>query len=595
MQVVKSLTMLIVFLVASASSLTLADMNNHLLEGAAAPAPAVAVAEGAGPTKGTKTGFPDQDPTRDPMATCSLFKSSNIESDSRCTTMACVRVAMPKKENDPFSVGIVLKKSSPHPEKNEVLEEFNMLKKSVPYCLLLLCCICIGFLQPQTMTINNDDDNNQIKSTIPTKYTKTKRLHSSEGLYLLGYLVLLSMICPLVRANTCGDKTGKSGGPVTCNSFQVPAEAETECGGCVDNGSECCLDKTCAQPGGIHSNNIISPVTCGDGFIWKAGATPCSDCSDDGAECCTPRTCATGGVDPSNPFATPSNGEVFPVTCSSYYSEKPGSTLCTNCIDNGIECCAPQTCKDKTGTGGGAVTCSSAFVPKTNTCTGAEEDEQPNYCLDFNSDSASCTTMPRVAQTCEGGGDCSGTVSLGAVPCVFTPGSKETDPICTANNVQADDNYCTSYNSNEIECTVQPRTDRNGETCVFDGLLCSACSNDGSECCTLTQNCEYTWSPWSTCQPSATHVLVPGDCNNIENEQQCIDDACQGAPPGTPCSSAWIAPTSSSPAGGCEIWTGAMQERSPSITIHPQGGGTECPDPEDRYCKLDVSVYSFFV
>jgi hypothetical protein len=64
------------------------------------------------------------------------------------------------------------------------------------------------------MTINNDDDNNQIKSTIPTKYTKTKRLHSSEGLYLLGYLLLLSMICPLVRAqsyrsttsNTCACK-----------------------------------------------------------------------------------------------------------------------------------------------------------------------------------------------------------------------------------------------------------------------------------------------------------------------------------------------------------------------------------------------------
>ena len=98
MQVIKSLSMWIVFLVASASSLTLADMNNHLLEGAAAPAPAVAVAEVANPTKGTKTGFPDQDPTRDPMTTCSLFKSSNIESDSRCTTMACVRVAMPKKK-----------------------------------------------------------------------------------------------------------------------------------------------------------------------------------------------------------------------------------------------------------------------------------------------------------------------------------------------------------------------------------------------------------------------------------------------------------------------------------------------------------------
>ena len=382
----------------------------------------------------------------------------------------------------------------------------------------------------------------------------------------------------------CGDPNGNGGGAVTCSSSQAPDSLEKVCVACVNNGAECCLDKTCDVPWDFRDHG----VNCGDGFIYKDGNTPCSDCSDDSTDCCTAKTCATG--------ITTGNG-VSAVTCSSYYSEKPGSTSCTNCNDDGIECCAPKTCKDKTGTGGGAVTCSSAFVPKTNTCTGAGDEIQcPGYycCLDFNSDSASCTTMPRVATTCEGGGDCSGTVSLGDVPCVFTPASKETDPICTANNAQADDNYCTSYNNNEIECTVQPRIDMNGETCVFDGLLCSTCSNDGSECCTLTQNCAYTWSPWSTCQPSATHVSVPGDGNGgPENEQQCID-ACQGAPPGTPCSSAWIAPTSSSPAGGCEMWTGATQERSPSITIHPQGGGTECPDPEGRYCKLDVSVYSFF-
>jgi len=88
---------------------------------------------------------------------------------------------------------------------------------------------------------------------------------------------------------------------------------------------------------------------------------------------------------------------------------------------------------------------------------------------------------------------------------------------------------------------------------------------------------------------------VPGDGSGIESEQKCTD-ACRGSDgsitAGLSC--VWTAATASSPYQ-CEYIISAMQERSPMTTIEPQGGGTACPEDERRSCKLDVSVYLFFL
>lgn len=348
---------------------------------------------------------------------------------------------------------------------------------------------------------------------------------------------------------TCGDKDGIGGGAVTCKDDQAPVSPETECEACVDDASECCLDKTCGIPYNIqHSyfSNVTfdMPVTCGPGFFPKDGNTPCKDCSDDGDDCCTAKTCATGNVE-----------GFFAVSCSSYYFKKPGSTECTHCIDDDTECCAAKTCSDKTGSGGGAVTCGSNFVsvvsqPHTTSGTTGTcwEAYRPGYTYCHNYTSAGYTCVGSYCAALDPGG---------------TP----------------------------WECAVEKPTgyvvDIHTGRCISP-LACSTCDNDGDECCIPIQNCAVTWEPWSTCQPGHTTVAVPGDGSGIDSERQCTE-AC-GAYSIATCE--WTAATASS-GFQCTATVAAYQTQEYAITTYPQGGGTECPDPKVRRCKVDVSVFCF--
>ena len=356
---------------------------------------------------------------------------------------------------------------------------------------------------------------------------------------------------------TCGDKTGSGGGAVTCTSFQAPNYLEKTCFACVDGGSECCLDTTCGVPWDSRERGAL----CGPGFINKDENTPCSDCSDDGADCCTAKTCATGKT---------TGAGVSAVTCGNYFVTKPGTTLCTDCFEDDTECCALKTCSDKTGSGGGAVTCGSNFIYKS--ASQEHTGSQWNTSDDTSGTTGTCwqAYLPNYP-------NCSGYASAG-----YTCVGK----------------YCAAVNpgGTPSRCAIQQppgyNVDDHTGKCT-DPLACSTCANDGDECCTPIRNCAYTWNPWSTCQPGATYVLVPGDGNKIENEQQCTDACQQAVMQGPPCSSVWTDATASS-SEQCEITLGATQERGPSITIQPQGGGTKCPEDEGRSCKLDVSVNLFF-
>ena len=510
--------MLIVFLVASfASSLTLADMNNHLLEGAAAPAPAVAVAEVANPTKGTKTGFPDQDPTRDPMTTCSLFKSSNIESDSRCTTMACVRVAMPKKENNPFSVGIFLKKSSPHPANNaEVLEECNLLKKSVSYCLLLLCCICIGFLQPQTMTINNDDDNNtdmsrdscttdQIESTIPTNCTKPKHLHS-EGLCVLAYLLLLSMFCPLVRAQsylsissgTCSGKFSQSNAKVY--SFLV-------------FNSSCfrisytytlflfylCLFSSCYTH---FSSPLASHIRAGlTGYELITSATQCED--------------AASTLGWGSPTASSSSSAGTPAGCSLhkgvnlvYNSYSPSPVTCDR-----LHCFCLQTPPIPCDTGANWESCGSNGSP-SGTYTG--QNKSSCFCTCTNSyKGENCD----VQQNCGNGG------------------IETKDGPVTCNSA----NFVAKTSSTPCE-----GCNNDGEECCFPKSCGNGNGNGGAVLCSSSQVAKASETECSTC--STSECCMPKTCGNRGSNHSWIQPVTYSVT----CDSSQSAKASTTPCTTCD-------------------------------------------
>lgn len=114
-------------------------------------------------------------------------------------------------------------------------------------------------------------------------------------------------------------------------------------------------------------------VTCGNEFVAKAGDTECTDCKDDGDECCLPKTCGNkDGV------------EGGAVTCGNEFIAKAGTTACSTCVDNGNECCTPKTCGNKDGAGG-AVTCGHSVAAKAgNTaCTSCANDAS-ECCLVHN-------------------------------------------------------------------------------------------------------------------------------------------------------------------------------------------------------------------
>ena len=224
------------------------------------------------------------------------------------------------------------------------------------------------------------------------------------------------------------------------------------------------------------------------------------------------------------------------------------------------------------------MTCGSAFAPKENTCTGPDGGlhDRTQYCNPHISDSATCTTEPRIDSA--------------SVTCVFTAATAKTAATCTT-NIPADAQNCNPYNSDETTCTVRPRTDDIGGTCVFVGSPpCSKCSNDGTECCIPIRNCAYTWNPWSTCHPSQSNLAVEGDNSGVESERQCTDQ-CSSKPPqySSLYSCVWTEATANSPYR-CEYNIAANQRREVDVKLTPQGGGTECPDLEMRRCKVDVSV-----
>ena len=614
MQVVKSLSMLIVFLMASAaSSLTLAEMNNHLLGGAAAPAAAVAVAKVAGPTKGTKTGFPDQDPMRGPMTTCSLFKSSNIESNSRCTTMACVRVAMPKKKINPTNRGrVVLKKSPPHRANNEV-EELNTLKKSVSYCLLLLCCICIGFLQPQTMTINNDDDNNtdmsrdscttdQIESTIPTNCTKPKHLHS-EGLCVLAYLLLLSMFCPLVRAQsylsissgTCSGKFSQSNAKVY--SFLV-------------FNSSCfrisytytlflfylCLFSSCYTH---FSSPLASHIRAGlTGYELITSATQCED--------------AASTLGWGSPTASSSSSAGTPAGCSLhkgvnlvYNSYSPSPVTCDR-----LHCFCLQTPPIPCDIGANWESCGSNGSP-SGTYTG--QNRSSCFCNCTNSYTGeNCATPPSCTtgangQSCGNHGSPSGTyngISTTSCSCdcfmEYTGENCETPPpipcdiganleSCGSNGSPSgtytgqnkSSCFCTCTNSYKGEnCDVQQNCGNGGietkdgpVTCNSANFVaktsstpCEGCNNDGEECC-FPKSCGNGNGNGGAvlCSSSQVAKASETECSTCSTSECCMPKTCgnRGS------NHSWIQPVTYSVT--CDSSQSAKASTTPCTTCDDSG------------------------
>ena len=116
--------------------------------------------------------------------------------------------------------------------------------------------------------------------------------------------------------------------------------------------------KTCANKDGANTK-----VKCGFWFSSKPGSTPCTTCRNNGPECCT-RTfldllihlwLCTGNDNKmlfsfhGNMFASVymagkmtcanKDGANTKVKCGSGFLSKPGSTPCTDCADNGNECC----------------------------------------------------------------------------------------------------------------------------------------------------------------------------------------------------------------------------------------------------------------
>ena len=294
-----------------------------------------------------------------------------------------------------------------------------------------------------------------------------------------------------------------------------------------------CDGKTCGDKTGSGGGAVTCNSFQAPNYLEKT----CFACVDGGSECCLDTTC---GV----PWDSRERGAL----CGPGFINKDENTPCSDCSDDGADCCTAKTCATgkTTGAGVSAVTCGNYFVTKPGT----------TLCTDCFEDDTECCALKTCSDKTGSGG--------GAVTC----------------------------GSNFIyKSASQEHTGSQWNT--TDELVCSTCTNDGDECCIPIQNCAYTWNPWSTCQPGYTHVAVSGDGNNIESEQQCTD-ACRGSDgsitAGLSC--VWTAATASSPYQ-CEMTVAAYQYMDYVVTIHPQGGGTECPNQKHRLCKVDVSVYLF--
>ena len=204
-------------------------------------------------------------------------------------------------------------------------------------------------------------------------------------------------------AECCDDKTCANGGPdrkaVTCGSAFIAKASSTKCTTCANDGTECCdpkdkceakdceakskvtkenfakimcSGKTCTESeccddatcgtGGVDRKTVV----CSSQFVRKPDNTQCKTCAEDGTECCEPKDkcddndCKAdstkvlkqnfAGITCSSKTCTESeccddktcgnkDGKKNGVKCGSAFTAKDGSTKCTDCADDGTECC----------------------------------------------------------------------------------------------------------------------------------------------------------------------------------------------------------------------------------------------------------------
>src|SRR6478752_855209 len=349
------------------------------------------------------------------------------------------------------------------------------------------------------------------------------------------------------QLKTCASNSDCPSGE-TCNSGTCScsaATASTECGSGTCNGMACKAGHACT------SNASCGIGTCGGGTCTKSGSNGAGACHKNtdcglgtcgggsnngtctaGTACHVDADCGASGTCGSGTSATVGNCSTNAASCHSAAVCDSGSCAGGTCSTSGADCHANSDCDGGvacgSGTGATAGTCStsgischSAAVCDGGSCTGGTCGTGTGTTCHKASDcdsgicgatkgvcSRTCSSGPKIGQTCSSSSNCSGFTCGTATACSVDTDCTSSGSVCTG--VKCSAKAC----GDDLSCAVS-------KSC--SNAKCATVSCAADTACSLTKTCNGAKCTTVSCGSKA-------DCgtstSNVCASSYCTTNAC---------------------------------------------------------------------